>query len=356
MMAVQLLPDGLVLTEPATFTIALPEALEGGFMAIHISGDSIEFLDGDIHHDDGMFTFSAPIEHFSVVSIVRLFFETSMKLDPVTVLVDQTQGAAVTIKATADPVSVLLNFYSDPPGEVRLFRFSAPQPPFTFEDSEINWDGREPPIFWDPGKPDVEITETAAGWETSPVSSRCLESGSYIPYLSSRVSFQVTLLSKGEPEAEGFFRFSQAISPGPVERLVTISETSLELLDKSPGDTFQVSGNLFPLAVSKCTEKGDSSTATETPETEVAIAIGTDPKGDGKNGESKPVTQEEDVPGADIKNVRYELGPSGEHCFFIEVYGDGKKTATDPEQHLGDYLIDIEIPGSDGWGTRVQFS
>ena len=279
-----------------------------------------------------MFTFSAPIEHFSVVSIVRLFFETSMKLDPVTVLVDQTQGAAVTIKATADPVSVLLNFYSDPPGEVRLFRFSAPQPPFTFEDSEINWDGREPPIFWDPGKPDVEITETAAGWETSPVSSRCLESGSYIPYLSSRVSFQVTLLSKGEPEAEGFFRFSQAISPGPVERLVTISETSLELLDKSPGDTFQVSGicfrSQFPSALRReIRVPPRKRRRPKLPSLSVRTRRVT-----GKNGESKPVTQEEDVPGADIKNVRYELGPSGEHCFFIEVYGDGKKTATDPEQ------------------------
>ncbi len=48
LLAVRMQPDGLVLSESAELTIALSEALEGGFMAIHMSGDLIEFLDGDI--------------------------------------------------------------------------------------------------------------------------------------------------------------------------------------------------------------------------------------------------------------------------------------------------------------------
>jgi hypothetical protein len=85
------------------------------------------------------------------------------------------------------------------------------------------------------------------------------------------------------------------------------------------------------------------------------FVTGEDPEGDGKNGESETVTPEEDVPGADIKSVRHERGPSGEICFIIDVYGDGKKTATDAEEHVGNYLIDVEVPGPDGWGTRVEF-
>ena len=102
----------------------------------------------------------------------------------------------------------------------------------------------------------------------------------------------------------------------------------------------------------ECVE-GPADTTSTTSTTEPPT--GSDPEGDGKNGESEPVTPEEDVPGADIRSVRHERGPSGENCFIIDVYGDGKKTATDGEQPVGNYLIDIEVPGPDGWGTRVEF-
>ena len=42
-------------------------------MAIHMSGDSIEFLEGDIQiDDDGVFTFQTSVEHFSVVDDIAL--------------------------------------------------------------------------------------------------------------------------------------------------------------------------------------------------------------------------------------------------------------------------------------------
>ena len=49
---IQLLPDGLDLAEPATLTVALPEAVAGGLVAMHMSGDWVEFLDGDIEPED----------------------------------------------------------------------------------------------------------------------------------------------------------------------------------------------------------------------------------------------------------------------------------------------------------------
>lgn len=97
----------------------------------------------------------------------------------------------------------------------------------------------------------------------------------------------------------------------------------------------------------ECTGLSTATTSTLPP--------GDDPEGDGKNGESENVSDDENVPGADIKSVRHVRDASGNHCFIIEVYGDGKKTATDPEEAVGDYLIDVEIRGANGWGTRVQF-
>ena len=79
---------------------------------------------------------------------------------------------------------------------------------------------------------------------------------------------------------------------------------------------------------------------------------GSDPEGDGKNGNSEQVTEEEDVSGADMTNALYRIGPSGEHIFIIDVVSDGEKAATDTNN---DYRIDIEIPGPDGWGTTVEF-
>ena len=139
--AVQLLPDGLVLAEPATLTVALPEALEVGFMAIHMSGDSIEFLEGDIQiDDDGVFTFQTSVEHFSVVSFyLSPFFETSASATEEQVSVGQIQRVDATITRRTDPISLWFSFISDPFETARLFRFSAPQVPFGFEDPEIVW-------------------------------------------------------------------------------------------------------------------------------------------------------------------------------------------------------------------------
>ena len=108
--------------------------------------------------------------------------------------------------------------------------------------------------------------------------------------------------------------------------------------------------NISPSTLSEAEPSSDQTTD-ESP----SATPGSDPEGDGKNGESQDVSEDEDVPGADIKSVRHVRDSSGNHCFFIEVYGDGKRTAMDPEEAVGDYLISVEIRGANGWGTRVQF-
>ncbi|MFV2001267.1 MAG: hypothetical protein ACC654_12965, partial [Acidimicrobiia bacterium] len=81
--------------------------------------------------------------------------------------------------------------------------------------------------------------------------------------------------------------------------------------------------------------------------------VGSDPEGDGKNGESQPVTAEDDVPGGDIEFARYEPGPAGENCFIIEVYGDGETTAADATNEI----IDFEVVEPDGgeWQARAEY-
>ncbi len=97
---------------------------------------------------------------------------------------------------------------------------------------------------------------------------------------------------------------------------------------------------------------GETATDEETGSDPEPVSSSTDdPQGDGKNKNSEPVTPEENVPGADIKSVSYEVGPAGELFFIIDVYGNGIGATADAPN----FLVDIEITGPDGWGTRVEF-
>ncbi|MCZ6662842.1 MAG: hypothetical protein O6951_07935 [Actinobacteria bacterium] len=261
--AVQLLPDGLVLTAPATLTVVLPEALEGGFMAIHMSGDSIEFLNGDIiQQEDGAALFRTSVGHFSVVSIHAAgFFEVSLEVDPETVSVGQTQGAAATITAKTEPISLWLSFDSEP-GTVRLFRFAAPRPPFSFQSGKIfRW--RSSARYWDPTTHSVEITKASTGWETSSAPSKCLEENTIGPLFEAKVKLDVTLLSRGEPTSRDFEWFTRELVGEPAKPTPAGSAT-IELLDMSPGDTIPAVVELWSSADSLCGEEAVSGSGTTT--------------------------------------------------------------------------------------------
>ncbi len=103
------------------------------------------------------------------------------------------------------------------------------------------------------------------------------------------------------------------------------------------------------------TDGGDSdatttSTTTEAPETETVP--GSDPKGDPLDGQDNP-TEEADVAGGDIENVRHVLTASGENCFLIDFYGDGETTSAE----VGTYIVDVEVAdsGDGGFGVRTEF-
>ena len=347
--AVQLLPDGLVLTEPATLTIALPEALEGGFMAIHMSGDSIEFLDGDIiQQDDGEFTFQTSIGHFSVVWVTPVgFFEVSLSVNSEEVSVDETQDVAATITARTDPVSLWLEFDSDPDDTVRVITFSAPQPPISFVTPKIYWAHR----FWSTKVEPVEVTETPTGWETSLAFSVCMIPNEVWPLLSSGVKFDVTLVSRGEPVPREFAQFSETGEPVPRESRLQVGD--VRLLDISPGDTFQARTWLWENSESLCTESGATDTDTDT-DTDTKLPPGHDEVGDPKSGsgDSENDGPAKYEPGGDLVRVSHRSEEDGKHTFIIEVDGDGRSLAESSDTQWFD--VNIEVVGSQ-WKANVTY-
>lgn len=135
---VQLLPDGLVLAEPASLTIALPQAPDGGLMAILSSGDLIEFLGGRLEEVDGAFSYTTSVEHFSLVSVHAFFFvKVSVVADPSLVSIGDTQTVTATITTNIEPVTVWMSFGSEP-GTARLITLS-PQAPIRLYDPRIYW-------------------------------------------------------------------------------------------------------------------------------------------------------------------------------------------------------------------------
>jgi hypothetical protein len=98
-------------------------------------------------------------------------------------------------------------------------------------------------------------------------------------------------------------------------------------------------------------DAASSDTTPEEPETEAAP--GSDPKGDPLDGMDNP-TEEADVAGGDIENVRHVLEESGDNCFVVDFYGDGEATAAE----VGNYIVDVEVTDSEdgGFGVRTEFS
>lgn len=218
MMRVQLLPHGLRLNEPASLTIELPADARGGFIAIHQSGRSVEFLDGDVLVEGGVPRFATEISHFSDAYLIRDVFDTkggnedesksvsidegvatgSMVLTPNPVSPGQLQEAHVDV-AVSETVSILL------PGDddvVRLYEFELERS-HSFE-STTDWSlDSETSADWDPPRLTPEPTDTADGWETV-ASSKCLQPNTTQVFSETTVHLNVTVLDITAVSDPGF--------------------------------------------------------------------------------------------------------------------------------------------------------
>jgi hypothetical protein len=336
-LAVQLLPDGLVLAEPATLTIPLPEALQNGFMAIHTSGDSIEFLDGDIiPRDNGVVAFEASVGHFSVVSFYDdSFVDVSLSVWPLPVAVGQQQAADALITYESAPVSLWLRFGSDPEGTVRLVEFSSPRSPSREEKIRFVWGLVSGRGFWDPTeKMDtffVERDQRQIDSETKQITgtlflgsgSKCVKANSLPHYFSSKVSFELALLSLGDPVIKEFIEVARGVSGSAMVPLPSIvRDGSVELLGISPGDTFEAVQFVSDIADSVCTESAVTTSTTSTTSTTLGEAPpSTSGSGGSSDGQSTEIGS---VPGStecpDSESDAAEVGDGRAHPEFVRVY------------------------------------
>jgi hypothetical protein len=372
-MMVQLLPDGLVLSEPAALTVALPEAPDGGLLALHISGDSVEFLGGEIQQDDEGFSFRTTVEHFSRVSFYlwsdQPWYETSLSANPDHVSVGQTQRADVTITKKPGVLSLWLTFYQwDLEDTYRLFRFSPPERLdhySHFGAKHVVWDQRDPTVIrWDPrsvseiffGETGVEELFTKK-WEAS-VTSECVSPNNWGPSFRTTVYFDLTLLQRGEPEEKSFWEDGnweeavvEASPPGSVTRH-TDQSRSEKLLEVPLGDTLQASANLWARAPSVCAAADTTTTTTTTTEPPTEE----EEEGDQNDSDtSETVAAGEGEPAGDMsRNPRYVPGDFGEHCFIGDVVGPGETVATTAGNWF-DVIVSVNDPAGEVWRANAAY-
>jgi hypothetical protein len=287
--AVRLLPDGLLLGEAAKLTVALPEVLTSGFMAIHVSGDTIEFLGGAVTPVDDRLSFVTSIAHFSDVNFNTARIATgSMVLTPSEVSKGQTQQADAIVTMKSDPVPLFIQFNSDPRFSWRKFVFSAPMPPFRFDQalphnsSRVYWDNQLRQEFWDPDFVLVDVLKADAGWEAH-AESTCIKENQHDVFLKSEVQFNVEVLAAGPPVQTSFLNFSQVFTQEAIETPHN-GFGEIELLDVSPGDIIEATAFVFASAPTVC-KGGDSSASSSESSTEsqdggdtVSVPPGLDPR------------------------------------------------------------------------------
>ena len=341
--ALLLLPDRLILDEAATLTVGLPDALlNSAFMVIHVSGDSVEFLEGELVAVDGDVFFRIPITHFSLVDLTRIFgvIGSSLSVAPERVSVGQTHEALATIRLSTEPIEVFLSFRSED-GNFRRFRFSAPQAPLVWGSARTQeWKHRR----WSPDQSPVEVTRTASGWETSSHVAACLEPDGPGRSGLSSVGFQttlranVTLLNRGEPEPRNFIGFSQLFlaEEGPtlgddsVER--NVAAATVDLLDLAEGDTVAVLLWVSTWHESTCEAASGSTTeATITSSTDgvgsSTVTTGLPSPPVSKIGEASDESGDAGDVRYDIRNLNHEE-QDGSHSLSLQlgrglVVGDG---------------------------------
>lgn len=372
--AVQLLPDGVVLSEPAALSFDLPDSVDGGFMVIHQSGDTIEFLGGDIQHDGDGLSFTTSVAHFSAVLIMENSgaFSSSLALVPETVLEGEIQLAEVAITKEVRPFSVWARVSSDPLNTWRLFEFSAPKLQ-SVENSVVFWEGLT--RHWDPGFFDFALTPSRL---EATASSTCRIPNEETVIFYADLVASATRIGRGDPiERKELSIFTEVLAG---ENATPVADAGTDLSKAGPGDAVQLKLVEDAHARSVCID----SVATTTTTTSTTVPVGTSSTStttttttiddDGSTGGSKtdgdgsdPIGDvmassnlSSDHPNAqsvDLVEIRHEQTDATTHCFFGRVVGDAKGRATDKDVSF--FQISARITGGTdldgGWSVSTGY-
>ena len=366
-MAVQLLPDALVLAESATLTVELPDSLaDGGFLAMHQSGDFVEFLEGDILQIEGDILFSASVTHFSTVSFTGNFF-VDFAVVPVPQRVSVGQVQTITLEATPkeNPV-VWFHIPSDPEGTFREFKFSTPDLfgvgtslyddlTYTVPDRERESDA------WEPSSQTLAMSPTPDHW-IDEVSSKCLQPNEDWIVALVNVDFSLTLKAKAEnPQTKQFIYFSHVLSGDSGEPPI---ETTSGMGRFNPGtagkdDPFPKAQGIAVVWVrTGCTETAVTTSSTTTTTTGGVPPDG-DPPGDQDGGTNGSTTGKAPDGGDMVGQIPVVEGAAGEICLKIETVGDSEETATGSDNGINWVDIGVRVvdSGTEGgeWRASVFF-
>jgi len=314
MLAVRLLPDGLMLESPAVLTVELPRSPEGGLVVVHTSTDSIEFLAGEFAEADGVSTFTTEVEHFSIVTYIdyeAAGFKPTVILAPGDVVEGQSQTAVGKVNVPLLPFQFWGHFPTDGANTWRLVGFSAPQLPIEFDAPRYSWGGGAGLVgSWDPPVRRVGATRTAAGYDFSPGLSQCVSANTTQVHLLTTASFNVEFLGVG----------------GPVDRNLRIFA---ELPDKNDGEVgagtplVTAVGKTVPLVVNI-----DGSVPTSCAGVS-GTSAGSTTTTSGFDSTTRPPSGENvSIPETQVVGVDYEFGS---HTFTVTVEGDGQSLAESSE-------------------------
>lgn len=264
-MLVQLSPDGLVLEGPATLTLDLPQAaLDRGFMVIHQSGDTIEFVEGEIDLTEDGFSFTTAVEHFSRLEIFAdsiAFVHTTVTVTPVQMAVGQSQQVMATITPKTEPVVFWVSFASDPRGTWRRVKMSPPSS-ITVEDAALYRTAEA--RYWEPYKHEVALTAEGSGWRTEQVTFKCNSPNELGPHSWAKALLRVSLVEVGEPRSNDSLSLAEAFGGAAAPESHPDVINALSLLDLEPGASVDVFAYPRGLGTAECVSSSteDSSTST----------------------------------------------------------------------------------------------
>ncbi len=380
---IQLAPGGLVLAEPAVLTVTLPDSVDEGVMALHVAGDSVDFVDGTILHGNDTLSYTAPIEHFSRLYLWKVpYFQTTVRVSPESVVVDADQTAAIEVTPSEQEFTASISFSSDPERTRRELTFSVPRSSIEIVSSFVWWqvdhfsdeslaESGDPESddlsseFWSPYFYREVLAEVATGWETGPLIATCLQANTSSVVFDAVAHHDLILLERSEPLswfgtylAEAFFS-TEELATGGGKNLLT-----LPLLG-----TIEARSNLFDYSPSRCTDESSGTTTTTTTTTTEAVS------GSGTTTTTQPpapaslqaVVPTSVVSVVDDRTVQIEIEfpegaqavAEGLHLFEVtaHVFGENLRVTGLVRSTDGEILVDgrsvQDVPAEDGSMTVV---
>lgn len=276
---VRLAPDGLVLDEPASLRLELPDMGSSQLVVTHVSDAGFEFVGGSIENVADQLFLVTPVDHFSILSmaIVEGITTVVTSADPSIVAVGQSQ--LVTWDVWIEPISFGVWIPVGPKAEQVQF--------ITIDEVELS---RDPDRHWgEIGRSGSGETGTNTSWDpvydrSQAVSiddvlvsfvgtSTCTSANSINPQVSADVGVTMTVTARGESVANTLFKLGDALGKPDAFEQSGDTENLTGVLLWGAALWSDVNGQLFIIDTvdSECVASTEDTTTTSTTTTTVPV-------------------------------------------------------------------------------------